>query len=98
MDTYIAQINWLPFDQGGRKTIPSGNMYCPIIVTEGSTFDLQNECWSIIIRNIQIVGGGKTLCEIQYFSELAPKNLFPGIKFMLYEGSKLVATGFVVEK
>ena len=97
MDIYIAQIEWIPTNQGGRKTPPEAG-YCPIIVTEGNTFDLQSDCWSIIIHDLQIVNTSKTICKIQYFSELAPQNLFPGAKFMLYEGLKLVATGIVLKK
>ena len=98
MDVFLTQIEWLSPEQGGRKKVPLENMYCPIIIPEGNVFDLGKECWSIIVSNIQIIGALKTVSKIQYFSEKAPEKFFPGMKFMLYEGSKLVAKGIVLEK
>lgn len=98
MDTYIAQIQWLSYDQGGRKSLPSGNTYYPIIITEGNVFDPQKECWSVIVSDMQTIDTLKTISKIQYLSEKAPKNLFPKTKFMLYEGPKLVATGIIVDE
>ena len=98
MDIYTAQIEWLSVDQGGRKNIPLGNKYCPIIITEGDVFDSKKECWSIIISDTQVIDTFKTISKIQYLSEKAPQNLSPGKKFMLYEGFKLIATGIVLDE
>ena len=98
MAIYVAKIEWLPTTQGGRKNLPSGNKYCPIIITEGNVFDPQKECWSIIISDTQVIDTFKTISKIQYLSEKAPKNLSPGVNFMLYEGFKLVATGIILDE
>ena len=98
MDIYVAQIEWIPPEQGGRKTLPLENAYYPIIITEKNKFDPHNECWSIIVRNVKTIDTFRTISKIQYFSEKAPNNLFPGIKFMMYEGYRLVANGIVLEK
>ena len=96
-DIYIVQIEWIPYLQGGRKTLPS-DRYAPIIVTEGNVLDTQKDCWSVILSDIKIIDTLKTVSKIEYLSEVAPKDLFPGRKFKLYEGSKLVADGIVLEK
>lgn len=98
MDIYVAQIDWIPPEQGGRKALPLENLYSPIIITENNKFDPHDECWSIVVRNVKIIDPFRTIAKIQYFSEKAPNDLFPGIKFMMYEGCRLVANGVVLEK
>ena len=98
MDIYMAQVDWLPPEQGGRKRLSTENAYYPIVITEGNVFNPHNECWSIIVHNMRIIDTFRTISKIQYFSEKAPHNLFPGIKFMMYEGDRLVANGIILEK
>ena len=37
-DIYVAQIEWIPPEQGGRKTLPLETAYYPIVITEKNKF------------------------------------------------------------
>lgn len=92
----MAKIKWLTEEQGGRKTIPWGDKYGPIVIIKGSKIHLNEAVWSLLVSNKELISEFETIAEIKYLFENAPDNLHKGVEFELYEGSKLVATGIVL--
>lgn len=92
----VARIQWLTEEQGGRKTIPWGDKYGPIVMIKGSKSDIREAVWSLLVSNKELLSEHETIAEIQYLFENAPDNLHKGVKFELYEASKLVANGIVL--
>ena len=82
---YIAEIEWIPFEKGGRRKAPAeGVRYCPII-------DLgTSENWSI---DFVCPDFSKTnMIKFSFLSESAPDNLIESSqKYMLKEGARKVA-------
>ncbi|MDR1891519.1 MAG: hypothetical protein LBQ48_00680 [Oscillospiraceae bacterium] len=93
--TYKAKIKWLAEEQGGRKTLPHGDKYGPII-SIGKPLSLSEENWSLIVKNKETLGEYETIAEVSYLSKKAPDNLRKNVEFELYEGRKLVAKGVVL--
>lgn len=94
---FKAIIYWLPEKQGGRKEIPTGDKYAPIIKVKGSAF-MADEFWSIFVLNTNFLQKNETIAELEYLSSRAPNNLKEGVKFELFEGRKLVAKGTILEE
>lgn len=94
---YAAKICWLSETQGGRKEIPSGDKYAPIIKITNPRIE-SNDFWSVFVINKQVLGQNETLADMEYLSDDAPDNLSAGVEFMLYEGSKNVASGIVLRE
>lgn len=95
---FIAEISWIDYKDGGRQNIPTINeKYYPIIVIEEDRFDTTNSLWSSLIINKKFINSNKTQAELSYLLEDAPDKLTKNCKFKLYEGSKLVANGVVVD-
>lgn len=95
--TYEAQIDWLLPEEGGRKFLPEGDMYAPI-VSLSERIRESEDCWSIFVRNVLEIESRITLARISYLSAHAPNNLSEGVKFYLFEGGRLVATGRVLRE
>lgn len=94
---FEAEIWWLPETQGGRKDIPFGNKYAPIIkITKPMV--KSDDFWSVFVENKKFLHENKTLCHMEYLSDVAPDNLYAGVEFMLYEGNKVVAKGVVLRE
>ena len=95
--TFTAKINWRPANMGGRKTLPEGDCYGPIILREGD--DIENPAdkayWSILVKIIEVTDT-TTIAKMKYLTPFAPDNLFVGTAFRLYEGKREVATGVVI--
>jgi hypothetical protein len=93
-----AYVEWIPFEKGGRqKHLPENTRYCPIIVfPEEKTEDV----WSAEILTNSINDNNESMIDISFlFPEKAPLRLLePGIKFELYEGRKLVASGVILRE
>ncbi len=95
-EKYLARITWLSEKDGGRKTLPQGNDYAPIIVLKDKEFSLHEPNWSLFVKNVEIINDLETIAEIKYLSKSAPNNLRSGIEFKLYEGAKKVAYGKIL--
>ena len=93
--TFRARIKWLTEEQGGRKTLPQGDKYGPII-SMGKPPSLSEENWSLFVEYKEMINEFTTIAEIRYLSEKAPDNLGTDVEFELYEGTKLVANGIVL--
>ena len=92
---YIAEINWLKPEEGGRKNkIPfNTDKYAPQIRFDG----LQGN-WSVVVCNYKKIEEFKTLARIHYLNEKrAPNNLCEDLEFALYEGCNMVAYGVIKE-
>lgn len=94
---FEAKICWLSETQGGRKDIPFGDKYAPIIKITRPLFET-NDFWSVFVFNKKELRENETLSNIEYLSDVAPDNLFAGVEFMLYEGKKAVARGIVLRE
>lgn len=93
---FEARIFWLSSSQGGRKgVIPFGDKYAPIIKITKPKIKM-DKTWSLFVTNKKKINAYETMAEIKYLSDEAPNNLFIGVEFELYEGTKLVARGIVV--
>lgn len=94
---FEAKICWLSETQGGRKEIPLGDKYAPIIKLTKTQHKL-NDFWSVFVFNKKKISINETLSNIEYLSDNAPDNLSAGVEFVLYEGSKMVANGIVLRE
>ena len=94
---FEAKICWLSETQGGRKDIPFGDKYAPIIKITKPLFE-SNDSWSVFVFNKKELCKNETLSNIEYLSDVAPDNLSVGVEFMLYEGKKTVASGIVLRE
>ena len=96
-NTYLAKINWLSEKEGGRKSIPTGDKYAPIIVMKDKCLNLNEPNWSLFVNNLEKINTLETIAEVKYLSELAPNNLGIGKEFKLHEGPKKVANGIIIK-
>lgn len=94
---FEAKICWLSETQGGRKDIPLGDKYAPIIKLT-KTQHKSNDFWSVFVFNKKKISRNETLSNIEYLSDNAPDNISVGVEFVLYEGSKMVANGIVLRE
>ena len=89
---FVAEIEWIPFEEGGRRSVPyEGARYCPII-------DLgTSETWSI---DFICPDFSKTnTVKFSFLSENAPEDLIEiSKKYRLKEGSRDVAYLIVNEE
>jgi len=94
MKTFIARIVWLTLDLGGRKILPIGDKYAPIVKLKNQDFG--SEYWSLFVKNFEIIKSDETLAEVRYLSLQAPDNLLIGTEFELFEGKSHVANGTIM--
>jgi hypothetical protein len=93
---WLADVKWVPYEKGGRKTIPVSDKYAPIILI--SNEENTREYWSAFVTVIQFLDNWETVAVIRYLSENAPDNLKEGVEFGLFEGNKLVAKGVILKQ
>jgi hypothetical protein len=97
----LAKIRWLKPDEGGRTAPPHGQQYSTV-----AKFDKQTEeawykdAWSLVLNAQGVPDETWTQTAWVRFlaEEKAPVDwLLPGNRFALFEGSKKVAEGVVLE-
>lgn len=90
-----ARIIWIPLDNGGRKKpIPNDTKYCPIISFPENYL---LETWSAEIVVIETNAEGESNANLSFLLDEAPFELLKkNVKFQLFEGKRLVATGVVL--
>lgn len=94
---FEAKIRWLTEAEGGRKELPFGEKYAPIIqITK--PLSISDEYWSVFVLNKTMLKGNETISTLRYLSDSAPDNLTPEVEFSLYEGPKLVAEGILLQE
>lgn len=94
-----AKINWIPYKKGGRQNLPSGKRYSTVAKFKDIESKWPNEAWSIVAEFIKTDKESfYSIVEIKFLAEEdAPQYLlYPGSKFELFEGRKLVAYGEVL--
>ena len=94
----VAKIYWIKQEDGGRRNIPFINMYAPQIILEEEERDSVIGWSAFVINKEEKKDDRTTIADIMLFSEKCPYELKVGVKFKLYEGSRLVATGEVLEE
>ena len=92
-----AHVNWIHFEKGGRqKHLPNNTKYFPIIVFPDYETD---GAWSAEIFTNSINDNNESLIDISFLMLEAPFELLnPGVKFELYEGKKMVASGVMLKE
>jgi len=94
---FLAIINWLSKEQGGRGNIPPiGSRFGCIIVAKGVQLNLNEACWSLIIEINEKSSKFETIANVYYLSDEAPNKLCKGYEFDLYDGTKFVANGIIL--
>lgn len=94
----VAKIYWIKQEDGGRRNIPFTNMYAPQIILEEEERSNVVGWSAFVINKESLIDDRTTIADIMLFSEKCPYELKVGVKFKLYEGSRLVATGEVVSE
>ena len=94
----VAKIYWIKQEDGGRRNIPFTNMYAPQIILEEEERSNVVGWSAFVINKESIIDDRTTIADIMLFSEKCPYELKVGVKFKLYEGSRMVATGEVVSE
>jgi hypothetical protein len=91
-----AMISWVPFEKGGRRTVPSGPTYSTVVRFDEDK-DWPTQAWSLWVEFIRSYADGQYLyARVRFLFPDAPHELLhEGSRFQLYEGRKLVATGLV---
>ena len=68
--------------------------YAPIIAVDGAD---SSELWSCIVNISDQLSDTEAIADISFLSAQAPNDLLTcGVRFSLYEGSKLVARGEII--
>lgn len=99
MDYKKAIIRWHNKGKCGlSRRIPSGVMYYPTILLDN---DLQNDLWSICFEVTEIDEHGESEIEFTMLVNNMVTNeffqkLITGTTFSLTEGTKIIATGYIV--
>lgn len=97
---FIADIYWLSPNEGGRKTpIPMNQrQYAPLVSVDGQLVVL-NSTWSLLCYSFEKKSDFETLSYIRYLNpNNSPNNIKVGSGIELFEGTKKVAFGKVIEE
>ncbi len=98
MDWMPASIDWLSYEQGGRRQPPSGEeppVYWAVVKLLDS--EPQSNSWSMYVRKLASSEDGYSWnAAVKFRVEEAPHHLLKDkLRFELYEGAKRVATGMI---
>lgn len=93
-----AQVAWLTYKEGGRKNSPPmWTRYCPIVIFNGMSSKC-NESWSADFICTDIDDNHKSIVNFTFLAEDDPFGyLTKGNEFELFEGSKKIAVGSILE-
>lgn len=97
---FMAKLHWTQANEGGRLLpIPMNNeKYCPIVSVAGQKL-FNGSAYSLICNNFKLLDDHNTFAYVRLLNaEEVPDILYIGAKIELYEGSKSVATGIIVER
>ncbi len=100
MDTRRASIHWIPVGDGGRHAPPPGPTYSTVARFTALADRWPHEAWSVVLGiNEPADGGGRMTATIRMLAgDAAPRGLLDaGSTFDLFEGSRCVAQGRVLE-
>ncbi len=94
-----AELNWIPYDKGGRHHPPTGvgtPPYTTIVkFLDSNVQGPPTDAWSLVINMIESLDNGtRWIADVHYLSDRAPNALLvDGNVFELYEGKRHVALG-----
>jgi len=96
--TVLAQIIWIPEEQGGRKEPPQGSIYYALARFDDIKDQWPLVAWTLVVKSpIPPTKSLSVVTEVGLLMPNAPAELLrPGSSFELFEGNKLVATGEVL--
>jgi hypothetical protein len=90
----LAKVHWVPPEEGGRTSLPTGKKYSTIARFPGDTGTWLQEAWSIVLEFDEppSAQGNPSMAKARFLAGKAPVDrLKPGRAFELYEGKKKVA-------
>lgn len=93
----VAKIWGIKQEDGGRRNIPFTNMYAPQIILDKEERDNVIGWSAFVINKKENKEDRSTIADVILFSEKCPYELNDGVKFKLYEGKRIVATGEVLK-
>lgn len=100
MTNYLANIQWVSYDNGGRKSLPEiGATYYPHIILDK---DISRTSWSIAFTVVPCDCDRKCTISFRMLVDNDGTRQFAagmcsGDLFGLYEGKRLVAQGTIIE-
>ena len=96
----LAKAHWVPPEQGGRTSLPTGKTYATVSRLQEDTGAWLQEAWSIVLEFDEppMAQGNPSMARARFLAEKAPiDRLQPGRTLELYEGKKKVAMVEIVE-
>lgn len=97
----LAKVHWIPPEEGGRASLPTGKRYATISRFHEDAGTWWQEAWSIVLEFDEPPAdqGNPSMARARFLVEKAPVDrLKPGRVFELYEGKRKVATVEVVSE
>ena len=95
-----AKIKWLSVEEGGRPKPPLGPTYSTVACFEDIKDKWPDEAWSLVTEFHGLPDkSGYIVVNLRFLvEENAPLYLlYPGSRFKLFEGHKLVALGEILK-
>ena len=95
---YIAEIEWLTAEAGGRKSPPPGPTYSAPVRFEDESWEAwAKEAWTLVAQVIECSDAYHWKANVAFLVGNAPQErLMPGARFEFYEGRRCVARGRVL--
>jgi len=90
----LVEVYWIPPEEGGRESLPTGNQYSTISKFEEDVDTWLQEAWSVVLdfEKSPSEQGNPSFARARFLTSTAPaERLKPGRTFELYEGKKKVA-------
>lgn len=94
-----AIIRWVPEEQGGRRSVPTGPQYSAVVRFEDQRDKWPQEAWDLVLDFVRSFGREPRamLAKVRFLSEEAPVEMLQaGARFELCEGRRVVAKGVVL--
>ena len=92
-----ARLIWLPKDQGGRESPPPVRFVTPARFEKYKDLLPDNAWWSLRF-DFSATPEDFSVAEISFLVEEGPQELLqPGSKFDIFDGSRFVAAGEVID-
>lgn len=100
--TRLAEIRWIPAEEGGRERPPAGvgeRPYATVVrLLDSDGPESDETAWSLVVRKLEEgEDEAEWLAEIAFALDAAPHDaLTTGSRFELYEGARCVAMGRIL--
>ena len=92
----LAEVRWVHVSQCGKNHFPrEWDRYTPLVEFEND-IRAEGTSWSSDMTFVEVTDE-YSIVEFSYLVNEAPyENIYPGHKFKLYEGLRLVASGVIL--